>query len=282
MSEGALVWTRALLYVGALVAMGRALQALRHEHWRSAAGTIHQTRAIRALAWFGIIALIAAPTLLLRSQMMALEMTWRDLPSLINETGWGRGFRILAVSTVATAIVLPLRMTRRNAWLLTVLAAAVAIAMGGLGHAASDMRWPIGARVLDAAHVLSIGAWIGGLLVTWLATRQPGFYSPEAAWRDFSGLATIMAPLAVLTGLASGARILVGHAPAVIVNSPYGQMLIVKSIMVAIVLAIGARQRTRIARGQLAAGRSVVIELGMAAWVLLVTATLTGTAPPGE
>lgn len=280
MNEGLAVWTRALLYVGALVAIGRSVMAVRQAHWRSAGGRVHEGRVLRGLGWFGALALVAAPVLMLHLQLAALEMPWSDTLTLVSETSWGRGFRVIAVAALATAVVLPLRFTRQRAWMALVLAMVLSIAMGGVGHAASEMRWPIAARVIDALHVITVGLWIGGLLVTWLSTRQAGFHDPDAAWRQFSGMATVAAPLAVVTGVAGGARMLLGHPLEAIVASPYGQMLIVKTIMVGIVLLIGASQRARIARGTLAAGRSVAIELAMAAWVLLVTATLTGTEPP--
>ena len=65
-------------------------------------------------------------------------------------------------------------------------------------------------------------------------------------------------------------------------ESSYGQLLVLKSLLVLAVLAIGARQRARITRGDLPAARSVQVEMGVALGVLLVTALLTGAEPPGE
>jgi len=80
----------------------------------------------------------------------------------------------------------------------------------------------------------------------------------------------------------SGWRLLGGTAPAAIVASDYGRLLIVKSALVLAVLAIGARQRSRIARGAAPVNRTMWVEIGVATAVLLVTSVLTGTEPLGE
>jgi len=282
MNDGLSIWARALLYVGAVVTIGRGLTALRASADDSS--LIQGRQALRVVTWLGALALLVAPAVLARQQLLALEMPWSELGMLMRETGWGRGFRMLVVAATSTALVLCLPPGRRTAWLLVALATLLSVAMGGLGHAAASVDWPVGARVLDAAHVWTVGAWMGGLLYAWLTTGAETT-SPDRAvllWRRFSALATVVAPLAVVTGMLSGLRVLNGLAPRVIVGSEYGQMLLVKSALVAVALGIGAVQRNRIARGEWPARRSVLVELGLAAWALLVTATLTGTEPPGE
>jgi putative copper export protein len=159
---------------------------------------------------------------------------------------------------------------------------AVAVTMGGLGHAAADEQWPLAARVLDALHLVTVGAWIGGLLVTLLITRVPVFSLRDLAWRTFSRTATVAAPTALLTGVLSGVRVLRGATPSAIAASDYGRMLVLKTALVLVVLGIGAAQRRRIARGAQPESARVWTEVGVAVAVLVVTAVLTGTEPPGE
>lgn len=297
MNDALLVWVRALLYLGALVAIGRGLLGVMRgtQHAASsssASGNYDATdsrsdRQARIVAVVAAMVLLLVPFLLARQQLLALEMPWNELTMLVRETGWGRGFAVLTVTAWVTAVALCLPLSRTVAYGLLMSASALAVAMGGLGHAAADAQWPIAARVLDAMHVWTVGAWMGGLLFTWLATRAGAAHGEhsgqvDARWQRFSGVATIVAPLAVMSGMLSGARLLNGQAPRVILGSEYGQMLLVKSGLVLVMLVIGARQRSRIAGGELPARRSVAVELGLAAWVLLVTATLTGTEPPGE
>lgn len=297
MNDALLVWTRALLYVGALLAIGRGLLAVMRVTQQispvaAAKGSndttdVRSDRQARRVAVTAAVLLLLVPLLLARQQLLALEMPWSALAMLVRETGWGRGFAVLTASAWGTAVALCLPLSRTVAFGLLMSASVLAVAMGGLGHAAADAQWPIAARVFDAVHVWTVGAWMGGLLFTWLATRAGGDNGEhsgqvDARWQRFSGLATAVAPLAVMSGMLSGARLLNGQAPRVILGSDYGQMLLVKSGLVLLMLGIGAAQRMRIARGKLPARRSVAVELGLAAWVLLVTATLTGTEPPGE
>lgn len=282
MNEG-VTWAgaaRLLLYVGALLAMGRASVAFLDPEWKAGARSVHESRAPRVLAWGGAAALVTAPLLLLVLQLGALEMTRADVPSLLTDTGWGQGWSQLMGACVLAGVALLLPVGRTTSLLLLMASLGVAAAMGGLGHAAADERWPLGARLLDAMHVAAMGAWIGGLVVTLLITRVPAFALRDAAWRTFSRTATIMAPVTVLTGVGSGARLLLGTPPAAILASDYGRLLLLKSALVLIVLTIGARQRKRITRGENPAVRAVRVECAVAAVVLLITAALTGSEPP--
>ncbi len=282
MNEGVL-WAgaaRLLLYVGALLAVGRASVAFLDPGWKAGARSVHDARAPRLLVWGGVAALLGAPLLLLVLQLGALEMTAADVPTLLTDTGWGQGWSQLMGACVLAAVALLLPVGRTTSLLLLMASLGVAAAMGGLGHAASDEQWPLGARLLDAMHVAAMGAWIGGLVVTLLITRVPAFALRDAAWRTFSRTATIMAPVTVLTGVGSGARLLLGTPPAAILASDYGRLLLGKSVLVLVVLAIGARQRKRIARGETAAVGAVRVECAVAAAVLLITAALTGSEPP--
>lgn len=281
----ALSWAalaRLLLYVGALVAIGRGTVAFLDPEWRAGDQPVHDTTAARWLARCGALALDAAPLLLLYLQLQVLEMTWADVPTLLGETTWGRGWMQLTAASLLASAGLVLRHGRNSSLLLLMGALGVAVAMGGLGHAAADEQWPLGARLLDAMHVAAMGAWIGGLAHTVCITRVPTFALRDHAWRTFSRTATVMAPVTVLTGLGSGARLLLGTAPAAILASDYARLLLTKTVLVLVVLVIGARQRARIARGTMPASGSVRVELAVAGAVLAVTALFTGMEPPGE
>ncbi len=273
---------KTLLYVGTLIAIGRGSVAFLDPEWKAGARSVFDGAMPRAVARLGAFALIAAPLLLLQLQLGALEMTRADIPTLLAGTAWGHGWSQLTMACLLASVVLVLPTGRTTALALVMASLAVAAALGGLGHAAADEQWPLGARLLDALHVAAMGAWIGGLLTTLLITRVPAFALRDAAWRTFSRTATIMAPVTMLTGVWSGARLLLGTTPAAIVASDYGRLLIIKTVLVIGVLAIGAAQRKRIARGTAPVHRTMWVEIGVATAVLLVTAVLTGTEPPGE
>lgn len=273
---------RLLLYLGALLALGRASVAFLDPEWKAGARRVFDAPWPQSLARVSAAALVLGSWLLLQLQMQALEMSSDEAVAVLRNTAWGHGWTQLAIASLLTSVALLLPTGRTSSLALVMTALGVAAAMGGIGHAAADEQWPIGARLLDAIHVAAMGAWIGGLVTTLVITRVTGFVLREAAWRTFSRTATIMAPVTVLTGVGSGWRLLGGAAPAAIVASDYGRLLIVKSVLVVAVLAIGARQRSRIARGAAPVNRTMWVEIGVATAVLLVTSVLTGTEPPGE
>ena len=273
---------KTLLYIGTLIAIGRGSVAFLDPAWKAGARSVFDTVAPRTVARLGAFALIAAPLLLLQLQLGALEMSRADIPTLLAETSWGHGWSQLTMACLLASVALVIPTGRTTSLVLVIASLGVAVALGGLGHAAADEQWPLGARLLDAMHGIAMGAWIGGLLTTLLITCAPAFTLRDTAWRTFSRTATIMAPVTVLTGVGSGWRLLGGTAPAAIVASDYGRLLIVKSALVLAVLAIGARQRSRIARGAAPVNRTMWVEIGVATAVLLVTSVLTGTEPLGE
>lgn len=273
---------RSLLYAGVVIAVGRASVAFFDPEWKAGARSVHDMPGPRALARAAALLLVLSPLLLLQLQLAALEMTRAEIPTLLAETSWGNGWSQLTFACVLASAALVLPVARTSVLLLLLAALGVAVAMGGLGHAAADERWPVGARALDAVHVVAMGSWIGGLLVTLLLTRVPSFALRDAAWRSFSRTATVVAPVTVITGALSGARLLWGTAPAAVLASDYSRLLALKTVLVLLVLGIGASQRRRIAQGRQPEGQRVWTEVGIAAAVLLVTAVLTGSEPPGE
>lgn len=263
---------RLLLYGGATVAIGRA-----------ALGPFESggsQKAVRRALWGGALALALAPMALLLLQQQALELTAAELPGLLRDTTWGRGWLQLAFPCALAAMLLPLRRTRTTGGLLLVAALGVAAAMGGLGHAAADEQWPVASRVLDALHVLGVGAWIGGLLL--MLQASAGNHLPTVhEWRAFSRMATVMAPVVLVSGVGSSWRRVGSSEPAAILASDYGRLLLLKIGLALAVLAMGFTQRRRIATGDAPTRRVILREVVLAAAVLGATAWMTGMEPPG-
>ena len=273
---------RLLLYGGAALAIGRGMLAVLA---RGASGASADPWAVRVSLWFGALALVMAPLALLLLQQQALELTMAELPGLLRDTTWGRGWMPLALTCVLSAILLPLprtrARTRASSWALLLVALGVAAAMGGLGHAAADDQWPLTSRVFDALHVVGVGAWIGGLTLMLLAGA--GTAVPSAGeWRAFSRIATVMAPVVLLSGVGSTWRRVGGSGPMAILASDYGKLLLLKIVLALAVMAMGFTQRRRIAAGQPPSRTVVLREVVLAAVVLGATAWMTGTEPPGE
>ena len=269
---------RLLLYGGAALAIGRGTLTV-FERDASGAGT--DPRAVRVSLWLAALALLVAPFALLLVQQQALELATAELPGLLRDTTWGRGWMPLAFSCLLSAILLPTQRTPSNSWALLLVALGVATSMGGLGHAAADDQWPLASRVFDALHVVGVGAWIGGLLLMLLASV--GTSAPTAgAWGAFSRMASVMAPVVLLSGVGSTWRRVGDSGPTAILASDYGKLLLLKIALALAVLALGFTQRRRIAAGQTPSRAVILREVVLAAVVLGATAWMTGTEPPGE
>lgn len=268
------VVAKLLLYAGVTLAAGDV--ALRFWRVFAQAGTFtDHIRATVHRAWF---ALWSAALLLLAVQGRDLELglAWRDYAELLRGTAWGRSWLLLATS------ILVGHAAFRWRWHIVVQALAmivIAASMSGLGHAAADATWPIAARVIDTVHVLGVSAWLGGLYVVW--RRAPHEHQGDA-WSAFSRVATVAAPLVVLTGFAAALLRTSGSSLGATISSDYGRLLIVKVLLASVVLGFGATHRQRTVERRVPGARTVQAELAFTVLVFLVTSILTGTPPPGE
>ena len=161
------------------------------------------------------------------------------------------------------------------------------------GHAAGSPQLRGLAIVADFVHVLAGGAWLGTLaVIAWVAARSRSAGSPIDRERlvdwigRFSPLALGSAAALAVTGV-FGAWL---HLDAVasLWRTPYGQRLLVKMGVLAVILAFGAYNWKR-SRGKIAVSgeparlpASVASELAAGLAILLVTALLVTTPPPGE
>ena len=226
-------------------------------------------RYASAAGWLSCLLALLAMFLL---QLQALEIpVSASGAKMLLSTGWGGGFwRLMVAVGIGAATTMFGAPTNIRA----IAVIAVAVMMGGIGHAAADESWPLTSRALDAIHVIAAGAWIGGLLFISQARRTN--------WRNFSRMATIAAPLVVLSGVGASLLRLYGDKPRAIVASDYGQLLILKTVLVVLALVIGARHRKEIDKGDVPQAASVGIELLVISGVLIATGVLTGTILPGE
>lgn len=185
---------------------------------------------------------------------------------LLTGTGFGR-MMALRLGLLALALILP------RGRLALVIAAILLQPL--LGHGAA-LPWPT--KAAGALHVLAGLLWVGALPALYLLLRRDPQAGLRAA-RRFSPLGVgliLMLSLGVL-----GQWALVGGLHGLI-GTPYGQLLLLKSLGLALMLACAALNGLRFAqRGQSRAlRRSLTIETGIGLVVLLL-AGLLATQPPG-
>jgi putative copper export protein len=269
-----------LLYLGVTIAVGHGTLAFLDGMTRTPTPW-PPPPAGRWLRHAGAVALLVAPALLLVAQLHALDRSLADAAELVGGTSWGMGWGQLALASAVAAlgVWIPYPWWRAVGALMT--AVAVAVAMGGIGHAAADDAWPRLARLLDGMHVAAVGGWLGALALTW--SDLPAHAPHEVAlprWQLFSPVATVLAPVTLLTGGGSTLlRVAQAPLPAIVV-SDYGQLLALKLLLVAGTLALGWVNRRQVQAQARPVARAIRVELALALVVLAVTAVLTRSEPP--
>ena len=200
---------------------------------------------------------------------------------------------VLAVTGIVLAALARWPARRELLALLGVGAAATMLVHIASGHAAgSSSLGPLNVLV-QWVHLLAVGVWVGGFLWLVLGIRDmPGGQESGqgeqgeqvAAVRRFSLLATVAVGLVGLTGL-TRAVVEVGSWHGLF-DTSFGRTLLVKSALVAGLLAIGAANRFRIVPA-LRAGRAKLQTLGATvrgelavAVPILVAAALLSELPP--
>jgi copper transport protein len=205
----------------------------------------------------------------------------------------GQGLlRQTAALAVAGLAVAAFAARPRAQWSLPLVGLAGAGAMlvhVGTGHASgeSSLRWLN--LLVQWAHVVAVGIWIGGL--AWLLLGIRGGASAEQptrveAVKRFSLMAGWTVLVIAVTGTVRALEEVGGWGR--LLDTSFGQVLDVKVLLFAALVAIGAINRRRLVPalagglGRLAAlRRNVRAELGLAAVVLLAAGLLTELPPGG-
>jgi copper transport protein len=128
---------------------------------------------------------------------------------------------------------------------------------------------------IDMAHFVSLSLWVGALFAVVAVSRTE--HAQEYV-RRFSRLATFAMPVAVGTGVLQGLHL--GGGISAITKSDYGRLLIVKTILVLIVIALGARARRRLHSVETkSVGKTIRLEALIVILVVACTALLVGKSP---
>lgn len=259
---------------------------------RTAAGTL----GLWACLALGLTALLR-----LHAQSLAMHGPEEAFDALFVGTmlfgtlwGWALLLQLIAAGTAAIAFVFA-RRGRPEVWAIALLATLALAATPALsGHAAATPTYRELAITLDALHVVGAGGWLGSLLLVLVvgipvAARSGAGGGGTAVARlvsAFSPTALIFAGIAAATGVVA-AWLHIGFSAA-LWESDYGRTLLIKLAILAVVVGTGAYNWLRVKPrlgddvGTGRVRRSAVVELVVAALVLLATAVLVATPPPTD
>ena len=304
---------RWLTFVATLVAAGSCAVALAILPRSVAAGDARDDLA-RSAARTGIIAcLVMIPASLLRlaDQVLALRSPGdplrASLDALLGGTTWGTGFtwQSAALLLTLTALLLASRTVHPGrAWpwfvLAAVGAAGLCVTPAWQGHAIGTEEQTVLAVASDVAHVSGASLWLGTLLVlAWLGSAIPdgdGQVDPAAAARADARLRLLVplvppvalpgAALLVASGVLAGVLHLRGLSD--LWETTWGRYVLAKAVLTTLVIGLGALNwrrlgpRLRELSGPKALRGALLVELGIALLILVVTAVLVVTPLPGE
>ena len=197
---------------------------------------------------------------------------------------------LLMAALVLVAWRPPVSVPRMVALLL--VSGALLVSQAWLGHAAEGGDTARGAAMIlsYAAHVLAGAAWLGGLvplaraLGEWRRGRRATAAILKILWR-FSALATAAVGVIVVSGVANTV-FHTGPAPARLVGTAYGTVLLAKLALVALMLVSAGFNRFVVMPrlGRVAPTRwatlGLAFEIGIGGLVLGAAAVLGITPPP--
>lgn len=223
--------------------------------------------------------------------------------SVAADTGFGRA-ALVRIGLFLLAFLVTLLRSRAAPWRgLAALGLAATASFAWTGHGSSDDGVTgIAHLAADIVHLSAAAIWIGalaGLLIPLVQTpRVQGGVSPQAstaALAAFSRIGPLVVGALILSGLLNG-WFLVGIAGVrTLPHTLYGQLLIIKLVLFAMMLALAAANRyvltPRLERAAAqgaplsadrAARMSLLAETLLACAVLILVSWLGTLSPTGE
>ncbi|WP_296817955.1 copper homeostasis membrane protein CopD [Brevundimonas sp.] len=252
MTDGGLIAARFVHYVALALAFG----ALAYGHYGRREILPGVARAMSRLAVFGSVGVLFGAHAVLAATVAGLGGGPESLADhelwavVLVETDFGRVWiarLLLALVLLLVSVALARRESRPLRIAGSIVAALLVASVALTGHAASlEGNAGLLHRAADAAHILAAMTWLGALpalLLLLRAASTDGAAANEAALRLHQfhtiGLA------AVLVLVASGVVntwFLVGSL-AGLIGTPYGQVLLLKLALFALMLVLAARNR---------------------------------------
>jgi copper resistance protein D len=198
---------------------------------------------------------------------------------------------VIALLLLALSRMQLLMRRRRGVYLCLALFAVLAVFRSGTGHAATDGDFTI-REVVQLLHLSAIAVWGGGVMIAgFLVLPSLLLFENVEAISDFgrrlSRAATVSVVLVLFSGLYNAWR---GSDSSLrlLLHSQWGGILLGKSLLVLLALALGAMNRQLIKRPgamYLADAARLTARIRLEALVMLAVLTITGwlaNSPPPD
>ena len=280
--RGAIWLVRTALYAGLFLGIGGAFAVT----WLEEDG---RRDGVRFAGWLMLLGLAAAPAAL---GLQGLDALGASLPHLAEAVVWRTGagtsygwtVLLAAISLVLGLASLALRQSRVSRLLSLLALAGVGAALAASGHAsAAAPQWLT--RPMVFLHGASVAFWTGALMPLGLALRRRGGDARPMLTRFSAAILPVVGVLA-LAGIVLA--VIQVEAPAALVETAYGRLLLAKLALLALLLGLAALNRWRLTRpaeaGDAAARkkltRSIGVELVLVLAVFGVVAGWRFTPPP--
>lgn len=301
MTEAAIIALRWLQYAGAVILLGGPLFMLvsfrRNE--------LSSTAEFKPLMVVAAVIVAVASALALVAQTAMMSGSWSEafkpasLSFVVTGTALGEALLVRALAATAAVLLVSLLPPRRFLWSLLVLVGLmVSASFGWTGHGASTEG--AGRMIhlgLDILHAIAAALWLGALAVLTLLLSSPAMLEPRQIHRvlhGFSGLGTLAVALLTVTGTGNSWFLVGPDRVAVLPQTLWGQLLIGKLTLFALMCGFAAWNRFRLTpaldravdeRSGVASSlaclrRSVLLETLAGALLLALVALMGVQAPP--
>lgn len=301
MLEIAVIALRWLQYSGAVILLGAPLFLL-YSFRGAESPNLAWARPTLILATV-VVALASLSALVAQTAVMAGSLSEAVKPASLSfmVTGTALGMAMVvraAVALLGLVAVVTLK-PGRALWGLTVASGLIVVAsFAWTGHgAATEGPGGLLHLVSDIVHAVAAALWLGSLAaLTILLLRRaaPDDLAIHRALKGFAGSGTLAVGLLVVTGLVNSWFLVGPSRVGDLTANPYGQLLIGKLVVFALMLGLASVNRFRLTPGLgsvLAGGedprqalqrlrRSVFAETLAGAVLLAIVAVMGTLAPP--
>lgn len=254
MFEALLGLCRFFQYAGATILFGSPLLLLYGSPFSSTA-TSETLKWIKRFLCGAALAVLTATVLgfIIQTSHLAGSVALAFEPETLKAALWDMSFGKSSLVRAGLALlgfmgIVLLPAGRRLWWICTVLGAFICASLAWMGHgAATEGNIGIVHLIGDITHILAAGGWIGALatfcfVLVWPSSEPITQKAICMSLASFSGAGTVFVAVVIASGLVNSA-FLVGWDVKQIVSTLYGQILIAKLLLFALMLVLAARNR---------------------------------------